>query len=137
MNIDASPNPSVIRAAGGLVWWLTERGPRLALVHRPKYDDWSLPKGKLEPGESWLEAAVREVAEETGCEVRVAGFAGTISYLVKGRAKTVLFWNMERVGDCNFTPAQEVDQLLWLSRGKALELLHHPAERTLLNGARF
>lgn len=137
MNIDSSADPIVIRAAGGLVWWRGPNGLQLALVHRPKYDDWSLPKGKLEPGESWMQAALREVWEETGCEVRIAGFAGTTSYLVGGRAKVVLFWNMERIGDCNFVPAKEVDRLLWLSRPRALEMLDHPAERDLLNGTKF
>ena len=119
------------------MWWRSPRGLQLALVHRPKYDDWSLPKGKLEPGETWLGAAIREVREETGCEVLVKGFAGITSYVVRGRPKMVLFWNMERVGDCDFVPAREVDQLLWLSRRRALETLHHPAERTLLNGTRY
>ena len=84
-----------------------------------------------------MQAAMREVREETGCEVRIAGFAGITSYLVGGRAKVVLFWNMERVGDCHFTPAKEVDRLLWLSRRRALETLHHPAERDLVNGTSF
>ena len=134
MKIDPTPDPEVIRAAGGLVWWRTARGMQLALIHRPRYGDWSLPKGKLEPGETWLEAATREVREETGCDVRVTGFAGTVSYVVKGRAKVVMFWHMERVGDCAFEPSKEVDQTIWLSRRRAARLLQHPGERLLVDG---
>jgi len=61
----------VILAAGGLVWRNSPRGREIALVHRPKYDDWTLPKGKLDPGESWQDGAVREVEEETGFDVRL------------------------------------------------------------------
>ena len=134
MKIDPSPNPEVIRAAGGLLWRRTSRGIHLALVHRPKYDDWSLPKGKLEDGESWQEAAVREVREETSCEVTVTGFAGAICYLVKGFPKVVLFWHMECADECAFKPTREVDDLLWVSRRRAINLLNHPVERTLLDG---
>jgi ADP-ribose pyrophosphatase YjhB (NUDIX family) len=69
---------SVVRAAGGLLWREDPSGPRIALVHRPRRSDWSLPKGKLDDRESWEEAALREVQEETGCEARITGFAGAI-----------------------------------------------------------
>ncbi len=133
MRIDASPDPEVVRAAGGLVWWRSESGLRLALVHRPKYDDWSFPKGKLEQGESWKQAALREVREETGCNVRVMAFAGAVCYLAKGRPKVVMYWNMERIGDCSFQPGREIDRLEWFSRREAMKRLNHPSLRKLLN----
>ena len=134
VQVDPTPDPEVIRAAGGLVWWGAGRAARLALVHRPRYGDWSLPKGKLKDGESWEEAAVREVKEETGCDVEITGFAGTVSYLVNGRPKVVLFWNMRRVGDCSFRANKEVDQIVWLSRRQAIRRLNHQIEGRLLNG---
>ena len=74
MIIDDSPEPAVIRAAGGILWSTLGKKPRVAVIHRPKYRDWSLPKGKLENSESWREAAVREVWEETGYAVRINQF---------------------------------------------------------------
>ncbi len=133
MTIDPSAEPLVVKAAGGLVWWTDGRLRRLAVIHRPKYGDWSLPKGKLEPGESWQEAAQREVLEETGCETALGEFAGQICYVVRRRPKLVLYWNMERVGDCAFEPGAEVDRLEWLTKREALSRLDHPAERRLLN----
>jgi 8-oxo-dGTP pyrophosphatase MutT (NUDIX family) len=133
MTIDSTVDPVVVRAAGGIVWWLDGRVRRLAVIHRPKYRDWSLPKGKLEVDESWQQAALREVLEETGCEASLGDFAGQICYLVKGHPKVVLYWNMERVGECSFTPSREVDCVEWLSRSEALKRLAHPAERRLLN----
>jgi 8-oxo-dGTP diphosphatase len=137
MQIDSASDPMVHRAAGGIVWWQDGRVRRLAVIHRPKYRDWSLPKGKLEAEESWRETAVREVREETGCEITVGDFAGQICYLVKGRPKVVLYWNMERTGECSFTPNREVDRVEWLSRSEALKRLAHPAERRLLNENRY
>jgi 8-oxo-dGTP diphosphatase len=132
VTIEPSPDPQVGRAAGGLVWWRSRGAWRIALVHRPRYDDWSLPKGKLEPGESWRDAALREVREETGCGVRVIGYAGLAAYLVAGRPKVVLYWNMEREGECAFQAGREIDGLEWLSRRAAIARLSHPAERELL-----
>ncbi len=135
----AAPQPTskaeVIRAAGGLLWWRQKRKLRLALIHRPKYGDWSLPKGKLEEGETWEEAALREVREETGCEARLLGFAGLVAYLAKGRPKVVMFWHMERTAECRREPTREVDAVAWLSRREALRRLSHPGEKRLLNEA--
>jgi len=133
VTIDNSPDPDVVRAAGGIIWTPSGAGRLVALVHRPKYDDWSLPKGKLEEGESWEEAAVREALEETGCEVKVTGFAGTVSYVVKGRPKLVVYWNMEKTGDCLFQRSREIDRLAWLSQNDAMSRLDHIGERRLLN----
>jgi 8-oxo-dGTP diphosphatase len=136
VTVDRSADPEVIRAAGGIVWWRSGRRLRLALVHRPKYGDWSLPKGKLQAGESWQAAALREVREEIGCEARLMDFAGAVCYLVGGRPKVVLFWNMER-GNGAFEPTPEVDRVEWLSRRDALAKLQHPAERRLLRESRW
>jgi 8-oxo-dGTP pyrophosphatase MutT (NUDIX family) len=122
----------LVRAAGGLLWRAGNGGPRLAVIHRPKHGDWSLPKGKLEKGESFPDAAVREVVEETGCSARLGAFAGHNLYEVKGRPKLVLFWHMLAEGTCRFQPNGEVDQLAWLSPGDALARLHRADERRLL-----
>jgi len=130
---DAS-HSDVILAAGGLVWRESARGRQIAVVHRPKYDDWTLPKGKLDPGESWQDGAVREVAEETGFEVRLGDFAGGCTYLARRAPKVVLYWHMEVEGEPRFAPEDpaEVDGLEWLSVGEALRRLSYTRERRLL-----
>lgn len=122
----------VIQAAGGLVWRNSPRGKEVAIIHRVRYGDWTLPKGKLKPGERWQDAALREVAEETGCKVELGTFAGSVSYTVNGVPKIVLFWNMNLVGECEFQPSEEVGQLRWLPIQAALKRLDHPGERVLL-----
>lgn len=122
----------VIRAAGGLIWRHTPDGPRVAVIHRGRYGDWSLPKGKLQGSESWHEAALREVKEETGCDVRITGPAGAACYEVNGSAKLVLFWSMVSVGECRFQPSEEVDRLEWLRPDEALRRLNYLQERKLL-----
>jgi 8-oxo-dGTP diphosphatase len=122
----------LIRAAGGLLWRCDGGARTLAVVHRPKHEDWSLPKGKLEPGESFADAALREVAEETGCRAELRDFAGYALYDVKGREKLVLFWNMRLVADLGFTPSGEIDAVAWLAPAEALSRLTHEAEREIL-----
>jgi 8-oxo-dGTP diphosphatase len=122
----------VIRAAGGLLWRDGARGPELAIVHRPQHRDWSLPKGKLERGEGFRAAALREVHEETGQAAHLVGFAGYTLYLAKRRPKLVLFWHMAADGDGAFAPSHEVDRVEWLSPAAALERLTHPTERRLV-----
>jgi 8-oxo-dGTP pyrophosphatase MutT (NUDIX family) len=123
---------SVIFAAGGIVWKETPEGRKVAIVYRERYDDWSLPKGKLKKNESWEEAAIREVMEETGCAVRITGFSGSASYQVKGTSKIVLFFTMEAVSECAVTDTNEVKEVLWLLPEQALEKLHYEGERALL-----
>ncbi len=127
-----NPTADVIEAAGGLLWRETPQGRELALIHRERYDDWSIPKGKREPKERWQEAALREIKEETGCEARLVSFAGSTAYTVKGAAKIVLFWNMDLLGDCVFTPNEEVDELIWLPKEEALEKLSYENEKNML-----
>ncbi len=122
----------MIFAAGGIVWKETPEGRKLAVIHRRRYDDWSLPKGKLVEGESWEEAAVREVKEETGCDARITGVAGSITYQVKGTSKIVLFFTMEAAGQSLFTDTSEVMEVLWLSPEEALRRLDYAGERELL-----
>lgn len=125
----------VIEAAGALLWRETEDGRLVALIHRPRYDDWSLPKGKREVTESWRRAAIREVEEETGCQVRLGDFAGCTCYVVNGVPKIVLFWHalVEDVG--TFPTNQETDRIVWLPVQQALDKLDYLNERTLLSNA--
>ena len=125
-------NDDVIQAAGGLLWKEAASGKELAIIHRPKYNDWTLPKGKLEPGETWKAAAVREVSEETGCKAEIGNFAGCICYMFRDTPKIVLYWNMKLIGECHFQPGKEVDQLRWMKPGDAIQLLYYPAERELI-----
>jgi len=121
-----------IEAAGGLLWRTSPGGPRLVLVHRPRHRDWSLPKGKLEADESFQDAALREVREETACEGRLRSIAGVSLYQVGLRPKVVLFWNMDLAAEYPFAPGEEIDAIAWLTRGEALARLDHESERRLL-----
>ena len=118
-----------MRAAGGVV---VGRAREVVLVHRPKYDDWTLPKGKLEPGEAPLEAALREVLEETGLECRAGPLLGTIEYVDgHGRDKTVDYWLMEAAGD-ELAPTGEVDEARWVPLADAGALLSYERDRDVL-----
>jgi len=121
----------VLQSAGGLVWRSSLSGKELLIIHRPKYDDWSLPKGKLKPGETYQQAALREVYEETACHAEITGFAGCVCYTPQGIPKVVLYWNMKLTEQCHFEPNQEVDQVQWLNVEDALHVLDYPAEREL------
>src|SRR4051812_18393290 len=123
-----------VRAAGAVL----VRDGRIALVHRPRYDDWSLPKGKLEYGEDDLEAAHREVLEETGMRGAVRSDLGTIAYQVSkgGRTlpKTVRYYLMDDEGG-TFEPHHEVDELRWLPPAEARDLLSYDRDRVVLDRA--
>ena len=122
----------VIEAAGGLLWQETPKGLRVAIIHRPKYDDWTLPKGKREVGETWQETALREVYEETGCKTKLGSFAGGFIYLVNAVPKIVLFWHMSIVTKKEFAPNKEIDKCEWLFPEIALTKLNYDNERSLL-----
>ena len=124
-----------ISAAGGVVVRRDDRRNRVAVVHRPKYMDWSLPKGKLEKGEGWKEAALREVEEETGFRCRVLVELPPVSYLDrKTRSKLVRYWLM-RVLTGEFSPGPEVDELRWLDPEGAQELLSYEHDAELVREA--
>src|SRR5437773_10449601 len=106
-----------VRAAGGVVWRRDGAGLlEILLVHRPRYDDWSLPKGKCDQGENDTDCALREVEEETGLTCRVGAELPSTQYQDnKGRSKTVRYWAMQSVsGDDRFTPNAEIDETRWL-----------------------
>jgi 8-oxo-dGTP diphosphatase len=124
----------VIAAAGGVLWRPATAGIEVAVVHRPKYDDWSLPKGKLDAGEHPLEAAVREVGEETGLAVVAGRRSASTDYPVPEGVKHVDYWLMQCVGG-SFTPNDEVDELRWLTHAAAADLLSHPHDRRVLDDA--
>jgi len=122
----------VIQAAGGLLWRNSGQGREIAIIHRPHRNDWTLPKGKMNPGENWQATALREVWEETGYQVKLDRFAGSVAYTFNGVAKVVLFWHMSIAQKGNFRPNIEVDQLMWLSAAKALKKLDYFGEKVLV-----
>jgi 8-oxo-dGTP diphosphatase len=126
------PSPTdVVQAAGGLVIRRWDTVLQIALVHRPEHHDWSFPKGKLETGESFEEAALREVLEETGLACRILRFIGHTEYVDrKGRPKAVAYWVMAAEAG-SFTPNAEVDELRWVTLAEAGFLLSYPRDREL------
>ena len=115
-----------VRAAGGIIHRRSPNGETEVLVtHRPRYDDWSFPKGKAEPGESDEECALREVEEETGLICRMGPELTTARYFDRrGRDKTVRYWRME-VEQGDFTPNSEVDRAEWMPLDEALNVLSY------------
>ncbi len=121
----------LITAAGGVVWRMRGGELDVLAVHRPRYDDWSLPKGKLLPGEPELLAAVREVQEEVGAEVAVQQRVATVRYDVGDARKSVTYWSMRyRAG--SFVPNDEVDDVAWLRLDAAPGRMSYPADRKVL-----
>jgi 8-oxo-dGTP diphosphatase len=123
---------SEIEAAGGVV--VRDDG-RVAVVHRPRYDDWTLPKGKLDPDETFEEAALREVWEETGLHCRLVRELPAVTYEVRERPKVVRYWLMAVESDPGFTPNDEVDELRWLSPPEAEALLTYDRDKEVLEAA--
>jgi 8-oxo-dGTP diphosphatase len=123
-----TPEDADVLAAGGLVL----RDGDIAVVHRPRYDDWSLPKGKLDEGEDFEQAALREVQEETGLSCRLGRELGDATYRDnKDRAKLVRYYEMHPEGG-EFTPNDEVDELRWVPVSEACELLSYDFDRELV-----
>jgi 8-oxo-dGTP diphosphatase len=122
----------IVRAAGGVPWRAGPRGAiEIALVHRPRYGDWTLPKGKLEPAEHPLAAAVREVFEETGLDCVPQVRLPTINYLtgVPGVEKSVDFWSMRVTTDHGREPDHEVTEVRWVDLGEAPGMLTYAHDR--------
>jgi 8-oxo-dGTP pyrophosphatase MutT (NUDIX family)/phosphohistidine phosphatase SixA len=125
-----------VLAAGVVVF---RPGREVLLVHRPKYDDWSFPKGKLDRGEAAPSAAVREVAEETGLRVRLGVPLASQRYLTSTRWKTVFYWTGRCVGDddvSGYRPNHEIDEVRWVPYDEALSLMTYPHDRDTLRAAR-
>jgi 8-oxo-dGTP diphosphatase len=117
-----------VRAAGGIV----RRDGEVLVIHRPKYDDWSFPKGKLDEGESWEDGALREVEEETGLRCSLGPEVASTSYTdSRGRPKVVRYWLMQPESG-EFAPTDEVDEIAWLSPEDAVTRLSYGRDRELL-----
>jgi 8-oxo-dGTP pyrophosphatase MutT (NUDIX family) len=128
-----SPAPELVLAAGGVVW---RRGPdgivEVVLVHRPRYDDWSLPKGKLDPGETDEQAALREVEEETTLQARLGSELPSTTYLDRsGKHKRVRYWAMTVV-DGSPSACNEVDAAVWLPVEEAARRLTYSRDVEVL-----
>jgi 8-oxo-dGTP diphosphatase len=131
------PEAAEVKASGGVIWRRAPGGePQLVVVHRPRYDDWSLPKGKLDAGETWEQAALREVEEEVGLRCTLGSELPPVGYTDnRGRAKVVRYWLMEPDGDARFIPNEEVDEMRWVDFAAAAALLSYPHDAELVRVA--
>jgi 8-oxo-dGTP diphosphatase len=122
-----------VEAAGGIVARGSGDTLEILIVHRPRYGDWSLPKGKLEPGETFEQAAIREVAEETGWRCRLVRELDAVQYTDRrGRAKTVRYWTMIPVDQGEWQANDEIDAIRWIRAIDAERLLTYDADRHLV-----
>jgi 8-oxo-dGTP pyrophosphatase MutT (NUDIX family) len=132
----SAPDSSRDIVSAGVV--VLGQGRKVLLVHRPKYDDWSFPKGKLDPGERAPAAAVREVEEETGLVVRLGPSLASQRYRVKEGMKTVRYWTGRAVGDADisgYEPNAEIDEVAWLDVDKARRRLSYEHDLLTLDEA--
>jgi 8-oxo-(d)GTP phosphatase len=128
------PGSRIVYAAGAVLWRPTDsknRGLEVALIHRPRYDDWSLPKGKVDPGETAPVAAAREVLEETGQRAILGRRLDLVSYPIDQGVKKVYYWAARATGG-EFAPGREVDQLVWLPVPEAMARLNYGQDRKML-----
>lgn len=123
----------IVLAAGGVLWrpGHGESAEEVAVIHRPRYDDWSLPKGKVDPGESEPVTAAREIFEETGYHVQLGRRIATVSYPIDPRTKKVQYWSARSVGG-SFAPNNEVDDLIWLPVAAATKKVSYPYDQKIL-----
>jgi 8-oxo-(d)GTP phosphatase len=127
------PLNKAVLAAGAVLWRLNgdSATPEVAIIHRPRYDDWSLPKGKVDPGETEPVTAVREVHEETGYSSHLGRRLVAVSYPVEQGIKKVRYWAASTI-DGEFIPNNEVDELKWLPVAEAIKELKYPHDRKVL-----
>lgn len=125
----------ILRAAGVVVLRGKARMREVLTVHRPHRADWSLPKGKVEPGEHILATALRECDEETGYQVNLGPCVGTMEYMAAGRPKRVDYWRAEVIGDEGFAPDDEVDAIAWVPLKDTASHLTYPADVELVERA--
>ncbi len=138
---DEAVDTGVVQAAGGVVWRRTAPDRvEVLVVHRPKYDDWSLPKGKLDEGETHEATARREVEEETGLRCQLGEELASVSYTDRrGRPKVVRYWAMTPedagLGDGTgwFTPTEEIDEVRWVRREDARRVLTYEHDADLVD----
>jgi 8-oxo-dGTP pyrophosphatase MutT (NUDIX family) len=130
---DVVPLNKAVLAAGAVLWRLNgdSATPEIAIIHRPRYDDWSLPKGKVDPGETEPVTAVREVHEETGYSSHLGRRLVAVSYPVEQGIKKVRYWAASTI-DGEFNPSDEVDELKWLPVADAMKELKYPHDRKVL-----
>jgi len=121
----------VVHAAGAVLWRTKRNAVEVALIHRPRYDDWSLPKGKVDPGETEPVTAVREILEETGQHAQLGRRLGAVRYPVAQGVKKVRYWTARAVGG-DFVPNHEVDDLVWLPVDAAMKELQYAHDRKIL-----
>ena len=124
----------LIQAAGAVLWRKSDISQlEIAVIHRPRYDDWSLPKGKVESGESHISAGYREIQEETGYESTFGPEIGTVVYKLEGAPKEVRYWAAAATLKTGTPNPKEVDEVLWLAPKKAKEKLTNKDERAIVD----
>ena len=129
----AASTGKAVLAAGAVLWRSdgVTAEPEVAVIHRPRYDDWSLPKGKVDRGETEPIAAVREVKEETGYTAHLGRRLAAVSYPVDQRVKKVRYWAARQI-DGDFSPNDEVVELVWLPVSEAMKQVHYTHDRKVL-----
>ena len=128
----------IVRASGGVVVRNSATGPEVLVVHRPRYDDWSIPKGKRDPGETDEQCAVREVEEETGVRCALEHELLPARYVDRhGRPKVVRYWQMRPLGERPFVPNDEIDEAVWLAIDETSRRLTHQGDRELVGNVRL
>lgn len=131
-SIAPAENP-VIKAAGGIIQRASERGDEVLIVYRKQEKDWTLPKGQVKDGESFQEAALREVEQETGCSCQLGSYLGTISYADNGTPKVVMFWKMSVLQEKSVAENEEIGEAVWMQVPAAIQRLSHTQEKALLS----
>jgi 8-oxo-dGTP diphosphatase len=128
------PDAPLIQAAGAVLWRKSDKSKlEIAIIHRPRYDDWSLPKGKVESGESHISAGYREIQEETGYESTFGPEIGSVVYTLEGAPKEVRYWSAAATVKTGNPNPQEVDEVLWLEPSKAKEKLTNKDDRAIVD----